>query len=81
MLNYTTKVPAHQSIAEISQILAKAGARAVMHEYDDAGHIKSLSFSMLFNGREIGFRLPANWQGIQPIMQELRRKTPGLPRS
>ena len=69
MLNYTTKIPAHQSIAEISKMLAKAGAKAVMQEYDDDGTVKSLSFSLIFNGNTIGFRLPVNWQAIQSILQ------------
>ena len=34
MLNYTTKIPVYQSIAEISKMLAKAGAKAVMREYE-----------------------------------------------
>lgn len=80
LLNYTTKVPAHQSIAEISQLLAKAGARAVMHEFDDAGQIKALNFSMAFNGREIGFRLPANWPATQAILEDARRKNTKLER-
>ena len=50
MLNYTTKISAQQSIAEISKMLAKAGARAVMQEYDDDGTVRSLSFSLVFNG-------------------------------
>ena len=79
MLNYTTKVPAHQSIAEISKMLAKSGASAVMHEYDDAGNIKSLSFKMKFDGQDIGFRLPANWQNIQIILVEMRRKNTKIP--
>lgn len=74
MLNYTTKIPADRSIGEISKMLAKAGASAVMHEYDDNGDIKSLSFKMKMDAQEIGFRLPANWTGIEAIMTEERRK-------
>jgi hypothetical protein len=73
MLNYTTKVPAERSLGEISRLLAKSGASAVMHEYDDSGDIKSLSFKMKLDGQEIGFRLPANWSGIESIMLEERR--------
>lgn len=76
MLNYTTKVPAHQSIAEIGQILAKGGAKAVMHEYDDAGGIKALNFSMVFNGREIGFRLPASVESINTILIAKQKADP-----
>lgn len=74
MLNAYSKVPAHQSISEISRMLAKGGAKAVMHEYDDAGNITALNFSMEFNGRPIGFRLPANRKGIHDILIEMRRK-------
>ena len=80
MLNYTTKIAAHQSIAEISKMLAKAGAKAVMQEYDDDGTIKSLSFSLIFNGNTIGFRLPVNWQAIQSILIDIRRKNTKLER-
>lgn len=73
MLNYTTKIPAHQSIAEISRLLAKAGARAIMQEYDEDGMVKSLSFSLVFNGNTIGFRLPVNWQAIHTIVNNKNR--------
>lgn len=74
LLNYTTKVPAYQSIAEISKMLAKAGARQIMHQYDDEGAITGLAFSIVVDGQQLGFRLPTDWQPIQPLMQELRRK-------
>lgn len=80
MLNYTTKVPAHQSIAEISRLLAKAGTKAVMQEYDDDGTVKALSFSLIFNGNTIGFRLPVSWQAIQSILIDTRRKNGKLER-
>lgn len=67
-LNYTTKVQVNQSIMEIQQMLAKAGAKAVMHGYDDDGNISAISFSMLFNGRTVGFRLPGNWPAVQQIL-------------
>lgn len=74
MLNYTTKVTAQQSIGEISKMLAKAGAKAVMHEYDDSGNIKSLSFQMKFGDGEVGFRLPANIPGVRNIILEMRKQ-------
>lgn len=73
MLNYTTKIEAHQSIAEISKMLAKAGAKAVMQEFDDDGTVKSLSFSLIFNGNTIGFRLPINWRAIHIIVNDKRQ--------
>lgn len=55
-------------------MLAKAGARAIMQEYDDSGNVRSLGFSMPFNGRDVGFRLPANWEGVQILMREKRKR-------
>jgi len=74
LLNYYSKVPAHESITEISRLLAKAGARQIMHDYDDAGNIVALSFSLELEGQHIGFRLPTDWHPIQHMLVELRRK-------
>jgi hypothetical protein len=68
LLNYTSKVPAHQSIAEIYRMLAKAGARQIMSDYDDAGNIVALSFSLELEGQRIGFRLPSDWRPVQQIL-------------
>lgn len=80
ILNYTTAVPAEQSIAEVSKMLAAAGARALMQEFDDEGNVTSLSFKMILapdndpsQARDIGFRLPNNWAAIQRIMADKRR--------
>ena len=73
LLNYTSKVPAHESIAAISRLLARAGARQIMHDYDDAGNIVALSFSLELEGQRIGFRLPTDWHPIQHMLVEARR--------
>ena len=75
LLNYTSKTPAHQSIAEISQMLAKAGARQVMHDYDDSGNIVALSFSLELEGQRIGFRLPSDWRPVQVLLQNAQVKS------
>ena len=78
LLNYTSKTPAHQSIAEISRILSKAGARQVMHDYDDAGNIVALSFSLELEGQRIAFRLPSDWHPVQALLIEAKRKNPNM---
>jgi hypothetical protein len=70
LLNYTSKVPAHESIAEISRLLATAGARQIMHDYDDAGTIVALSFRLELEGQRIGFRLPTDWQPVQVLLEQ-----------
>ncbi|HEY6541479.1 MAG TPA: hypothetical protein VIZ18_11095, partial [Ktedonobacteraceae bacterium] len=78
LLNYTSKTPAHQSIAEISRILSKAGARQVMHDYDDAGNIVALSFSLELEGQRIAFRLPSDWHPVQKLLIEAKKKNPNM---
>jgi hypothetical protein len=80
LLNYTSKTPAHQSIAEISQMLAKAGARQVMHDYDDRGNIVALSFSLELEGQRIGFRLPSDWRPVHELLVRARKKNTKISR-
>lgn len=77
LLNYTSKVPAHDSIAEINRMLAKAGARQVMSDYDDAGNIVALSFSLDLEGQRIGFRLPSDWKPVAVLLEQQLRNKPG----
>lgn len=76
LLNYTSKTPATDSIAAIGRMLAKAGARQVMQDYDDAGNIVALSFSLDLEGQRIGFRLPSDWH---PVKLLLDRQLAGNP--
>lgn len=74
LLNDTSQTPAQKSIAEISQMLAKAGARQVMQDYDDSGNIVALSFSLELEGQRIGFRLPSDWRPVHEILVQARRR-------
>src|SRR5882724_8558971 len=70
LLNYTSDVPADKSISEISKMLAKAGARQIMHDYDDQGNINALSFTLQLEGQPLGFRLPTDWRPVQKILEK-----------
>ena len=74
LLNYTSNVPASESISQISQMLAKAGARQIMYDYDDAGNIVALSFSLELEGKRISFRLPSDWHPVHALLVEARKK-------
>ena len=43
LLNYTTKVDVYTTLGAIQGQLVKHGAKKIMQEYDDAGHITALS--------------------------------------
>jgi len=70
LLNYTTQIDAFKTISEISQLLAKAGASAVMHDYDDNGAIVALSFKIKLNDQEIAFRLPTDWRPVLQVLEQ-----------
>jgi predicted sugar kinase len=72
LLNYTTKVDAFKTISEISQLLAKAGASAIMHDFDQNGFIVALSFKIKLGDQEIAFRLPTDWHPVLAVLQEQR---------
>ena len=75
LLNYTTQKDADKTAGEISEMLRRAGARAVLTEYDEKGdYISSLSFKMLVGGSEIAFRLPCDWRPVQNVLQEQKRR-------
>jgi hypothetical protein len=54
-------------------MLAKAGANAILTEYDDQGYIMALSFKMRIDGNDLGFRLPTDWRAVQSILTEQRQ--------
>ena len=57
---------------QIQQMLAKAGASAILMDYNGSGQIIALSFKLKLNdGQEISFRLPCD---PRPVMQVLERQ-------
>lgn len=77
LLNYTTEIPADKSIMQITQMLAKSGASAVLHDYDDNGNINAISFRIKFerdSSQEISFRLPTDWRPVLEVMRIQRQR-------
>ena len=72
--NYTTKVPAVQTVGEIQGILAAHGARKVMMDYGDNGTVIAITFALDLNGVLNGFRLEAKPEGVIRVMQKERTK-------
>jgi hypothetical protein len=56
---------------EIQSALAKAGASAIMADYDTEGNVIALSFRLRNEGQDISFRLPTDWH---PVQATLRRQ-------
>lgn len=72
ILNYTTKVPVVQTVADIHKILAKAGATAILNEYGRDGAIASISFRVQGDQGEIYFKLPADVAGVTAALKRDR---------
>lgn len=74
LLNYTTSIQAAKTIMEIQANLAKHGAKAILTEYDDEGHVEALSFKVETEYGELGFRLPVDPEAVLKVL--LRQNVP-----
>ena len=72
--NYTTRVPANQSIQEIQDALVKHGAVgfALQYDKDKSGRIGSCHFGLEIKGQTVGFALPVQWRKFQEVLKRQR---------
>lgn len=73
LLNYTTTIGVHKTIGEIEEILVEHGARKIMSNYDEQGHIESLNFSIMTSNGERGIKLPANVPSIYEVLKQQKK--------
>jgi hypothetical protein len=71
-LNYTTTIPAAQTVGECQATLAAAGAASVAVHYDD-GQPAGLSFSLKTPHGQRNFTLPVNVDGAQRVLAKAER--------
>ena len=64
ILNYTTKIAVEKTFSEICKILVKAGASAVVSEYNEHGILNAISFRLNTYAGLIYYKLPANMNGV-----------------
>lgn len=74
LLNYTTKVNVHTTLGEIQAQLVKHGARKIMQDYDEAGHIVALTFSIETPAGARGIRLPSNIAAVHKVLTRQKIK-------
>lgn len=69
----TTKISTESTIGEISKLLRKSGATAILQEYDrETGNPTSVQFKMRIGDRELPFALPARSEAIFNYFQKRR---------
>lgn len=75
ILNYTTKVDASKTQSEISYVLAKHGARAILQEFDDKGRVEAISFKLRTPVGDQAVRLPANVDAVFTVLKRQKVKS------
>lgn len=68
LLNYTTKVDVYTTLGAIQGQLVKHGAKKIMQDYDDEGHITALAFMVDTPAGPRGIRLPANVDAVHAVL-------------
>ena len=68
LLKYTTSIAAEKTVAQIQSLLAKAGAKRVMQEFDEDGRVKAVSFMLELEGQPLAFTLPTDWRPVLQIL-------------
>jgi len=66
--NYSTTVNVGRTAGKIQQMLVKAGAKAILNEFGDDGVLESISFRIETPQGQVGYRLPANVDGVQACL-------------
>lgn len=74
LFKYTTKIDADKTAMEIARMLSRAGAQAVLTEYDeDKGYVKAISFRINLNGQMISFKLPCDYEPVLQVLKDDRK--------
>ncbi len=70
--NHTTKVPVAKTVAEISELLVRHGARSVNIEYEQM-EAKSVAFEIVRPDLRMRYVLPCDWRATLAILNKGRR--------
>lgn len=74
IMNYTTKVDVFATLGEIQGQLVKHGAKKIMQDYDNDGHITALSFLIDTPNGPRGVKLPANVDAVRNVLTKQKVK-------
>lgn len=74
LLNYTTEVPCSKSIAEIIGMLSQARVQAISQQFDGAGNVTGIEFSIQTQWGQMGFALPINLPAVFQTLKQQAQK-------
>ena len=69
----TTQIDPQKTVGQIMALLVKAGARQLLQEYDDAGELIGVKFSLEINKQTVLFSLPSRSETIYKIINGRRQ--------
>lgn len=68
--NYTSKMPAAQSIARIQETLVAHGATGLLYEYEPGtGRVAALRFTLPIKGVTVAFSMPVDWRLFREVLK------------
>lgn len=70
ILNYTTEVPAQQTVSFIVGMLARKGAQSITQDYFGDGRVKAMSFVLRVGVVPVRFLLPTNTEGVAGVLKK-----------
>lgn len=76
LLNYTTTVPVTRTIAQVTEILAKSGARQVLTDYAPSGTPTGIAFAVDTPTGLRNYHLPVDVAAITAVMKADRNISP-----
>lgn len=76
ILNYSTSIDVTKTAGEIQARLAKAGARAILTEYNDQGSITGMSFQLKTEWGIISYKMPVRTEGVLQAIKKDRKCQP-----
>lgn len=78
----STEVQASRSMAEVQQLLVRFGARRIVQEFDAAGSVSGMMFTIVTpEGVELPFKLPVRTQRLFDKIQASRKQRAGRERN
>jgi len=69
ILKYTTSIDSLKTMMEITKCLVAHGAEKITTDYDEEGIPIALTFCLSINDSLVGFKLPANYEGVLRVMK------------
>lgn len=71
--NYTTNIKVNKTIGDITAILVKHKARAILTEYSENGETIGISFKIITKQGEQGVKLPVRVDGVLKVLTDQKK--------